>query len=72
MRRVTFPEHFAAVHLEDWEYVFEQYALCRKVRKLAQGLLELYLKTALCQYLKDFDDRCEGGIPGLFGGGGWI
>jgi SH3-like domain-containing protein len=39
---------------------------------LAQGLLELYLKTAICQYLESSRHRCERVIPGLFGGGGWI
>lgn len=36
-------------YLEDGKYVFEQYALGRKVGKLAQGLFQLYLKTATCQ-----------------------
>lgn len=70
MREVQFPEHFAAVHLEDRKYIFEQNTCSRKIWELAQRLLELYLKTTTCQCLKDSDCSCERVIPGLFGGGG--
>ena len=55
MRKIAFPEHLAVVHLEDRQYIFEQHALCREVGKLAQGLRELHLKTAVGQYFKDPD-----------------
>jgi hypothetical protein len=55
MRRARFQDYFAALYLEDRKDVFEQYALCWKVGKLAKRLLELYLKTAKCQYLGHFE-----------------
>lgn len=38
---------------------------------MAQSLLELYLKTAVRQCCREVG-RSVRGIPGLFGGGGWI